>query len=115
MDVTLKRIAKWGEGWIMLAYPPGKAALAEFDKLRRFAEVEGRDPAGVGIEVWVSTAVGAEADWREEFSFWKNASVTRVTLNSMYNRNHRRRIAGRTMADHVEALQRYRAAVADLL
>jgi hypothetical protein len=33
----------------------------------------------------------------------------------MYNRNHHRRIAGRTMADHVEALQRYRAAVADLL
>lgn len=115
MDVTLKRIAKWGEGWIMLAYPPGDAALAEFDKLRRFAEAEGRNPTGIGIEVWVSTAVGAEADWREEFRFWKDAGVTRVTLNSMYNRNHHRRIAGRTMADHVEALQRYRAAVADLL
>jgi hypothetical protein len=67
------------------------------------------------FEVWVSTAISAEADWREEFRFWKDAGVTRVTLNSMYNRNHHRRIAGRTMADHVETLQRYRTAAADLL
>jgi probable F420-dependent oxidoreductase len=115
MDVTLKRIAKWGDGWMMLAHPPGDAAIAEFDKLRRFTEAEGRDPAGIGIEVWVSTGTGAEAEWREEFRFWKSAGVTRVTLNSMYNRNHHRRIPGRTMADHVDALRRYRAAVADLL
>src|ERR1700681_1098107 len=36
MDVTLKRIAKWGDGWMMLAHPPSDAAVAEFDKLRRF-------------------------------------------------------------------------------
>jgi probable F420-dependent oxidoreductase len=115
VDVTLRRIAKWGDGWMMLAYPPGDAAIAEFDKLRHYTEAAGRDPASVGLEVWVSTAVGGEADWREEFRFWKKAGVTRVTLNSAYQRNHHRRIAGRTMADHVAALKRYRAAVADLL
>src|SRR5882757_7266084 len=35
MDVTLQRIAKWGDGWMMLAHPPGDKAMAEFDKLRR--------------------------------------------------------------------------------
>jgi probable F420-dependent oxidoreductase len=115
LDVTLERTAKWGDGWIMLAHPPGEAAAAEFAKLRRFTEAEGRDPARMGIEVWVSTAIGSEADWREEFLFWKRAGVTRVTLNSMYNRYHHRRIPGRSMEAHVEALQRYRAAVADLL
>ena len=115
MDVTLKRTAKWGDGWVMLAHPPGDTALAEFAKLRGFTEAEGRDPASVGLEVWVSTATGSEADWREEFLFWKAAGVTRVTLNSTFARNHHRRIAGRTMADHVDALRRYRTAVADLL
>jgi probable F420-dependent oxidoreductase len=115
MDVTLRRTAKWGDGWIMLAHPPGDAARAEFDRLRRYTEEEGRDPAAMGIEVWVSTAIGAEAEWRDEFRFWKRAGVSRVTLNSGYNRYHHRRIAGRTMEAHVDALRRYRAAVADLL
>ena len=53
-DATLRRIAKWGDGWIMLAHPPGDAALAEFTKLRTYAQQAGRDPASVGIEVWMS-------------------------------------------------------------
>jgi hypothetical protein len=40
MDVTLQRIAKWGDGWIMLSEPPGPKAVAEFDKLRRLVESE---------------------------------------------------------------------------
>ncbi len=115
MDATLRRIARWGDGWMMLAHPPNATAVAEFDKLRRFVEAAGRDPHVVGLEVWVSTGSGGEADWREEFRFWKAAGVTHVTLNSSYHRLHHRRIAGHGMADHLEALRRYRAAVADLL
>src|SRR5271156_3350444 len=37
-DVTLQRIAKWGDGWMMLAHPPGDTALAEFAKLRKLVE-----------------------------------------------------------------------------
>ncbi|HSU05958.1 MAG TPA: TIGR03619 family F420-dependent LLM class oxidoreductase, partial [Acetobacteraceae bacterium] len=32
-DRTLQRIAKWGDGWMMLAYPAGAEAVVEFDKL----------------------------------------------------------------------------------
>lgn len=113
-EVTLRRIAKWGDGWMMLAYPPGPAAVAEFDRLRRLVEAEGRDPAGVGLEVWVSTGTGAEAEWREEFRFWKSAGVTHVVLHNTYSGHHHKRIAGRGMAEHVEALRRWHAAVADL-
>src|SRR6516165_3052902 len=59
MDVTLQRIAKWGDGWIMLFEPPGPKAVAEFDKLRRLVESEERDPASVGLEVWTSTGTQA--------------------------------------------------------
>jgi hypothetical protein len=37
-----------GDGWMMLSEPPGPKAVAEFDKLRRLVEAEGRDPASVG-------------------------------------------------------------------
>ena len=115
-DNTLRRIAKWGDGWMMLALPAGPEATAAFDTLRRYAEQEGRDPASVGIEIWTSTAQNAgEQAWREEFRFWKAAGVTHVTLASTHGRGIHKRIPGRGMADHLDAIRRYRAAVGDLL
>jgi len=114
MDVTLQRTARWGDGWMMLAHPPGQEAVAEFDKLKRFTEAAGRDPAAMGLEVWVSTAEGGPAEWRREFLFWKDAGVTHVTLNSTFGRNHHRRIPGRTWEAHVAAMKEWHAAVADL-
>ncbi len=92
----------------MLAYPAGAEAVAEFDKKRRYAEQEGRDSAGLGIEIWTSTAVGGEKDWREEFLFWKRAGVTHVTVASTHGRGIHVRIPGRTMNNQIEAIQRYR-------
>jgi probable F420-dependent oxidoreductase len=114
-DITLRRIAKFGDGWIMLAHPCGPVADAEFAKLRRYVEAAGRDPSSVGITVWVSTGEGGPQDWRRQFLDWKAAGVTHITLNSTYSRGPHKRIAGRTMADHLGAMQQYRAAVADLL
>jgi probable F420-dependent oxidoreductase len=114
-DVTLRRIARHGDGWMMLALPPGAEATAAFDTMRRYTEAEGRDPASIGLEVWTSTGAGSEKDWREEVSFWKQAGVTHLTMNSTYGRNHHTRIAGRSMAEHLAAMRRYRDAVADLL
>jgi probable F420-dependent oxidoreductase len=114
-DVTLRRIAKYGDGWMMLAHPPGDAATAAFDTVRRYAEAEGRVPASIGLEVWTSIGAGSEKDWRAEVAFWKQAGVTHVSLNNTYGRNHHTRMAGRSLAEHLAALRRYRDAVADLL
>ena len=114
-DVTLRRIAKWGDGWIMLAHDPGEKARAEFDKLRAYAKEAGRDPAAVGLEVWASTGSGSPDDWRRTFQTWKGLGVTHVTVNSTYARGPHKRIAGRTFAAHMDAMKQYRAAVADLL
>jgi probable F420-dependent oxidoreductase len=111
-DRTVPRIAKWGDGWMMLALPMGDEALAAFDKLRKLTEAEGRDPAAMGLDVWVS-AVDDEAAWRRELKFWKDAGVTHVTLHNTFNRYHHRRIPGRTLADHLAAMRRYRAATGD--
>ena len=114
-DVTLQRIAKWGDGWMMLAHPIGEVANAEFAKLRRLVKEEGRDPKAIGLEVWVSTGHGGPDDWRREFQGWKDAGVTHITVNSTYARGPHKRIAGRTMADHMAAMQQYHAAVSDLI
>jgi probable F420-dependent oxidoreductase len=114
-DVTLRRTARWGDGWIMLAHAQGPEANAQFDKLRGYVREAGRDPAAVGLEVWVSTGEGGPEDWRRHLQGWKDAGVTHITLNSTYSRGPHKRIPGRTMADHMDAMRRYREAVADLL
>jgi probable F420-dependent oxidoreductase len=114
-DVTLRRIAKWGDGWIMLAHPPGEVARAAFDKLRDYTRQAGRDPSSVGLEVWVSMGAGNETDWRTEAEAWKRLGVTHLTLNNWFGRYHHKRMAERSLKAHMASLGRYRATVADLL
>jgi probable F420-dependent oxidoreductase len=113
-DVTLRRIAKWGDGWIMNAHPLGETANAEFGKLRRYTEEAGRNPDAIGIEVWVSTAEGGPDDWKRAAAAWAEAGVTHVTLNTVFNRGHHRRIEGRSLDDHLRALEDYWRQVEEL-
>jgi probable F420-dependent oxidoreductase len=114
-EVTLRRCAKWGDGWMPLAYGPGEEARAAFDRLRAYAEAEGRDPATIGIDTRVTAGRGAEAEWREDVRAWKALGVTHLTLANYWESGHLHRIAGRTMTDHLAAMRRYWNAVADLL
>ncbi len=114
-EATFRRAAKYGDGFMPLAYPADDSALAAFDKLRRLTREAARDPARMGIEVWVSPGAGTEADWRREIGFWKQAGVSHVTAHTTFPRGHHQRIAGHTAADHLAAITRYRETVADLL
>ena len=113
LDRTLQRVAKWGDGWMPNAYPPDQSALDVFGKLRtpdrggRPRPGQGRD-RGVGLD-----GLGSEADWAKEARFWKQAGVSHLCLTTTFNRRHRHRIPGHTMSDHLAALRRYHAAVAD--
>ena len=114
-DVTLRRCAKWGDGWMPLAYPPGEEARTAIATLHRYAEEAGRDPATIGIDTRVSAGAGAEAEWRDQVHFWKSIGVTHLTLANYYESGHLHRIAGRSLNDHVAAMKRYWNAVSDLL
>ena len=114
-EATFRRTAKYGDGFMPLQYPAGDDALKAFDKLRGLIRAEGRDPKSVGLEVWVSPGKGTPDDWRKEFTFWKNNGVTHITCHTTYVSNHHKRIAGKTYAEHLDAITRYRKAVADLL
>ena len=112
---TLPRIAKWGDGWMPNAYPPGQEALDILATLRKLTEEAGRDPKAVGIEAWTSMGSGSESDWAKETAFWKKAGATHLCLTTTFERRHHHRLAGHTLSDHVAALKRYRDAVADAL
>jgi probable F420-dependent oxidoreductase len=112
---TLERVARCGDGWMPNAYPPDRSALDVFARLRQLTEAAGRDPAAVGIEVWISIGAGSDADWRQEAEFWNRAGASHLTLTTTFGRGRHHRIPGRAIADHLAALRRYRAAVADRL
>jgi len=114
-EATFRRAAMYGDGFMPLAYPAGDEALAAFAKLRGLIRDAGRKESDVGIEVWVSPGKGTEEDWRKEITFWKQAGVTHATVHTHYASANHTRIAGTSVADHLAAITRYRAAVADLL
>ena len=114
-DATLHRVVKWGAGWMPLSHGPGAEAAAAIAKLRGYSEAAGRDPASIGIDTRVTVGSGAEAEWRDTVRFWKSCGVTHLTLGTYSGRGHLRRIQGRTLSDHLEAIRRYWNAVADLL
>lgn len=114
-EATYRRAAKYGDGFMPLQYPAGDKALEAFDKLRGMIKAAGRDPASVGLEVWVSPGMGNEDDWRKEIAFWKKAGVSHVNAHTSYVSAIHKRIAGKTYNDHLTAITRYRKAVADLL
>ncbi len=114
-EATFRRAAQFGDGFMPLAYPAGDAALAAFEKLRGMIRAAGRQEKDVGIEVWTSPGKGTEEDWRREISFWKANGVTHATVHTAYASPNHTRIAGTSVAEHLAAVTRYRAAVADLL
>jgi alkanesulfonate monooxygenase SsuD/methylene tetrahydromethanopterin reductase-like flavin-dependent oxidoreductase (luciferase family) len=106
-DVTLRRCAKWGDGWMPLAYPPGEEAKRAIATLHRYAEDAGRDPATIGIDTRVSAGAGTEAERRDQLRLWKSIGVTHLTLANYYESGHLHRISGRSMSDHIAAMKRY--------
>ena len=114
-DVTMRRVAKWGDGWMPMSYGPGDEAKAAIAQLRTYVESENRDPDSIGIDTRVTAGIGEETEWRDTVRFWKSCGVTDLTLTTYSGRGHLRRIAGRSLKDHLDAIQRYWNAVADLL
>jgi probable F420-dependent oxidoreductase len=114
-EQTLKRVAKYGDGFMPNRWPPGDEVLATFKQLREMIKAEGRDPADVGLDVWVSPGKGSEEDWRRDIAFWKKAGVTHITAHTTFASAIHVRIAGKTYDDHLKMITRYCEAVKDLL
>src|SRR3954464_6778352 len=75
-EATLKRVAKYGDGFMPNRWPPGDEVLKTFDHLRGLIREAGRKPEDVGLEVWTSPGKGTPDDWRKEVAFWKKAGCS---------------------------------------
>lgn len=108
---TLRRIARFGDGWIMNTYPPDHTATDVFDRLYNMVAAQGRARSDVGIEAWTSMGGRGASDWRSEFAFWKRAGVSHLCLTTAFDWMHHQRIDGRGFDDHLSALRTYFDAV----
>ena len=85
------------------------------DRLRALSRAAGRDAADVGIEVWGSLGNANPDEWRKEVVFWNEAGVTHVTARTTFASVHHPRIAGRSAAAQLAAIERFQDAVKELL
>ena len=69
----LRRIAKWGDRWVMLAHSSGPVAMPRIRQARQYVAEAGHNPSTIGLEVWVSTGEGGPDDWRRQFQAWNDA------------------------------------------
>ena len=70
-DYTLRRVAKYADGWLPRIPSPDKAQEG-IAKLHRFTEAAGRDPASISVSVFAPPASAIEA--------FKDTSVDRAVL-----------------------------------
>ncbi len=105
-EPVLRRVARLGDGWFPLA-DAGDKVRAMIEKVRGYAKEAGRDPAAIGIEGRVSVAGGTPEKWREAVLQWKELGATHLSVNTM-----KAGLAG--AAGHVDAIRRFRGAIAGL-
>jgi alkanesulfonate monooxygenase SsuD/methylene tetrahydromethanopterin reductase-like flavin-dependent oxidoreductase (luciferase family) len=112
-DVTLRRCAKWGDGWIPLAYPPGEEARVAITNLHRYT----RKPAAPRDDRHRHAGLGRR---RRRGGLARGGAaveivgITHLTLANYFESGHLHSIAGRSLGDHIAAMRRYWKAVTDL-
>ena len=78
-EATLKRAAKYAQGWIPLSNP-GDETRHRIATLHRHLRDEGRDPAAFGIECWIRVKNGGPDEWRVAVAQWRALGATHVTF-----------------------------------
>ncbi|MCC7366177.1 MAG: LLM class F420-dependent oxidoreductase [Dehalococcoidia bacterium] len=100
----LKRVAKLGDGWIPLM-GPNDEARAVISKLHEELRAAGRDPQGFGIQAQAQAGGGTPERWVKHAHAWRDLGATHLAIATMN--------AGfQTPDDHIDAIRRYREAVA---
>ena len=104
---VLRRIARIGDGWLPLrgSYEERRAAIA---RLHDYARQEGRDPADIGIESWVSIGGLSPDQWVEAVQEWKELGATHVSVNTM-------KAGLSSPGAHIEAITQFKETVAGLV
>ncbi|MBT6828029.1 MAG: LLM class flavin-dependent oxidoreductase, partial [Rhodospirillaceae bacterium] len=105
-DAVMRRVARIGDGWFPIFAMDDKGK-AELDKLHRYIEEAGRNPADIGIESFVNAADKSEDQLAREIAAWKQNGASHISLNTMG--------AGFTsLQEHIDAVERFRGIASDV-
>jgi probable F420-dependent oxidoreductase len=104
---ALRRIARIADGYFPATTPPDDGWRRALERMRRWREQAGRDPADLGLEPRIQAGSGGPADWRREAAEWRALGATHLSLNTMGGG-----LAGPDA--HIERAARARAALADV-
>jgi probable F420-dependent oxidoreductase len=81
-EPAIKRAAELADGFFPQR-PLEGGWPATFEKIRRWLEAAGRDPAKFGIECRINTATGTPDDWRKQAEEWRAFGATHLSVNTM--------------------------------
>jgi probable F420-dependent oxidoreductase len=98
-EAALRRLARLGDGWIVLSRSAAEArpALAQ---LERFLEEAGRTRSQVGLEARISYDSGDPKTWETAVREWQAAGATHLSFNTMS-------IGLATPQEHIEAIKKF--------
>ncbi len=97
-EATLRRVAKLGDGWFPWR-EPNDEMRATLERLRRYTEEAGRDPASIGLEPQLNVGRGDPDSWRTFVAGWRDLGATHLCLSTMGN-------GFTSPADHLAAITR---------
>ncbi|HEY7126746.1 MAG TPA: LLM class F420-dependent oxidoreductase [Ktedonobacterales bacterium] len=80
-DITLKRVARIGDGWF--PQPGPEKARGMIERLRDYAQEAGRDPKSLGIEARLSISQMPESAWASTAEAWRKLDITYLGVNTM--------------------------------
>ena len=104
-EEMLRRIARLGDGWIVLHRKAAEARPA-LDRLSRYIEQAGRARNEVGLEARIPFEGGDPRVWETSMREWQAEGATHLSLNTMSS-------GLRTPQEHIQAIQKF-AQVANL-
>jgi probable F420-dependent oxidoreductase len=104
-EAMLRRLARLGDGWIVLHRKAADARPA-LDMLSRFIEAAGRERSAVGLEARLPYDTGDPKAWETAMHDWQAAGATHLSFNTMSS-------GFTTPQEHIQALRKF-ASVAEI-
>ena len=103
-EVVIKRVAKWGEGWIPFIAPDdhGRAMIA---KLHRYARQAKRKPTAIRVERVLRLPVHGPDSWVKEIEASRGIGITDIALDTQ-------RAGLKNVDDHLRTLRLFSEAAA---
>ena len=101
-NAAVRRIGRLADGYFPM-FAPDAHGQAILNRIRRQAELAGRDPAAVGFEGRVTiTADNNPEDWLTELRSWEAMGATHIAAG---------RRGAATADDHIDAIRRLKEAI----